>query len=98
LGDCNAEDDGEILGEGASGSMVVDEGVPVKLTETYTAGAGETSLSTRGGSRITKSTKDSEKGTGFGTRPELICPGVRKLGAGPVLRCTGAIGSVSPSN
>ncbi|GKD96936.1 hypothetical protein Tco_1380833, partial [Tanacetum coccineum] len=32
-------------------------------------------------------------GTRFGTSPELICPGIRKVGAGPVLSCTGAIGS-----
>nr|GEV65098.1 hypothetical protein [Tanacetum cinerariifolium] len=45
------------------------EGVPAQLTSAYTAGAGETGLSTRGGSRITKSTKDSGKReTGLSTR------------------------------
>nr|GEZ76109.1 hypothetical protein [Tanacetum cinerariifolium] len=42
--------------------MAVDEGVPAELIGTGTAGAGETGLSTRGGSRITESTKDTEKG------------------------------------
>ncbi|GKC63237.1 hypothetical protein Tco_1095835, partial [Tanacetum coccineum] len=37
------------------------EGVPAELTGTGTAGAGETGLSIRGGSRVTKSTKDSKK-------------------------------------
>ncbi|GKG54688.1 hypothetical protein Tco_0560343, partial [Tanacetum coccineum] len=53
-------------------SMVVDEGVLAELTGTRTARAGETGLSTRGGSR--------------------------NIGAGPVLSCTGAIGSDSSSN
>ncbi|GKE21419.1 hypothetical protein Tco_1432931 [Tanacetum coccineum] len=55
--------------------MVVDEGVPTKLTGTETARAGETGLSTRGGAA----------GIEFGTSPELICPVIRKVGAGPVL-------------
>ncbi|GKD20775.1 hypothetical protein Tco_1222478 [Tanacetum coccineum] len=42
--------------------MVVDEGVPAELTRSKTAGVGEIGLSVRGGSRVTKSTKDSEKG------------------------------------
>ncbi|GKD41553.1 hypothetical protein Tco_1261760 [Tanacetum coccineum] len=42
--------------------MVVEEGVQVELTGIGTAGAGETGLSTQEGSRVTKSTKDSEKG------------------------------------
>ncbi|GKB67766.1 hypothetical protein Tco_0929178 [Tanacetum coccineum] len=34
----------------------------------------------------------------WGYIPELIGPGVKKLGAGPELECTGAICSVSSSN
>nr|GEY76929.1 hypothetical protein [Tanacetum cinerariifolium] len=42
--------------------MEVDEGVPAELTRTRTAGAGKTGLLTRGGSRITDGSKDTEKG------------------------------------
>nr|GEZ87789.1 hypothetical protein [Tanacetum cinerariifolium] len=42
--------------------MEVYEGVPAELSRTGTAEAGETGLSTRGGSRITEGTKDMEKG------------------------------------
>ncbi|GKG50329.1 hypothetical protein Tco_0521429, partial [Tanacetum coccineum] len=34
-------------------------------------------------------------GAGLGTSPELIGPGVNRIGAGPELNCTGAICSVS---